>query len=105
MCAGLVSSLGEVPDLSAGGCRVVCKHWAPLAMGSVHQITLEGDGSMVGVHAKVVRRTKVGRRQYSYGLEFINLTPEQRVLIGELSRITGVKRVMPTVDEAARRAG
>ena len=104
VCAGLISSLGEVPDLSAGGCRIVCSHWIPLLMGSEHQITLEGDESTVVVTAKIVRRIRRGLRSFEYGMEFVNITDNQRAHIGNLSRTVSVKRLMPTMDEAANRA-
>ena len=38
------------------------------------------------------------------GLRNLDLSQEQRLAIADLSRTTAVKRVMPTVDEAAARA-
>lgn len=104
MCAGLFSSLGVVADLSAGGCRVQCTHWRSLPMGGTFHVTLEGDGMAVLLTARIVRKTRLGFRRYEYGLEFIDMTDQQRQMLAELSRITSVKRVMSTMEEAANRA-
>lgn len=104
MCAGLISNLGEVVDLSAGGCRVRCVHWRSLQAGSTLQVTLETEGSAVLLSARIARKFRRGLRRYDYGLEFINMTDQQRQMLAELSRTSSVKRVIPTMEEAATRA-
>lgn len=104
VCARLHSSLGEVPDLSAGGCRIVCKHWVPLRLGSVCTLTLKGDEEFAAVQGQVIRRKRLRFRHYEYGIQFVHMTALQKEAIATLSRITGVKRVMPTLEEAAAKA-
>lgn len=104
VCAGLVSDLGAVPDVSAGGCRVVCKHWRPLTLGADLTLTLDGDGLTVEVAGRIVRRVRRGLRRFEYGIEFVGVTPEQAEVIRDISRITSVKRMMPTVEEVISEA-
>lgn len=104
VCAGLISTMGGVMDLSAGGCRVVCQHWRALPEGTHIQIALEGEGMAVVMSARVVRRTKISMFRAEYGLEFVQVTPDQRSVLTALSHIATLKRVMPTMEEAANRA-
>lgn len=104
ICVGLVSDLGEVPDLSAGGCRVVCRRFLPFAMGGTYTFTLSGEGTTVIVLGKIRRRERKSLMVWEYGVEFLDLCHEQREAIRDLSKTTAVKRVMPTIEEAAYRA-
>lgn len=104
MCVGLSSDLGVVSDISAGGCRLMCKGWASLALGTVLYLTLTGEGVSAVVKARIVRHARVKMFLHDYGVEFIDLTADQRRFIGELSQVTAVKRLLSTVEEAAARA-
>lgn len=104
VCVGLVSTIGLVPDLSAGGCRIRCRRLLPFALGTVYTFALSGEGSEIVVHGKITRRQRTGLLTFEYGIEFIELSGEQRAAIGELCKTTAVKRLVPTVEEAAARA-
>ncbi|QYU67441.1 PilZ domain-containing protein [Leptolyngbya sp. 15MV] len=74
VCA-LATNLGEAVDISAGGIRVVAPR-APRP-GSLVTLQIGGlDGSVI-VGARVVW-TKRQPRGYDVGLEFVELTQEQR---------------------------
>lgn len=104
VCVGLVSDLGEVPDLSAGGCRVRCQRLLPFPLGGTYTFTLSGHSTTVVILGKIKRRTRVGLMTFEYGIEFVELSAEQRDAILELSQTTSIKRVLPTIEEAAYRA-
>jgi len=104
VCVGLVSDLGEIPDLSAGGCRVRCRRMVPFTIGATYTFTLSGEGHTVVVFGTIRRRDRVGFMTFEYGVEFVELSAEQRDAILDLSHATSIKRVMPTMEEAAFRA-
>ncbi len=104
VCVGLVSDLGQVPDLSAGGCRIRCRRMMPFTIGGTYTFTLSGEGTTVVILGKIMRRERLGFMTFEYGVEFVDLTAEQRDAILDLSQTTSVKRVIPTIEEAAYRA-
>ncbi|MCB9841301.1 MAG: PilZ domain-containing protein [Phycisphaeraceae bacterium] len=104
MCEGLSSDLGEVRDLSPRGCRIRGKSMGALPMGKTFLLSLTGEGFVLMIDARIVRRTRLSMFQHEYGLEFIDPTPEQTAMIGEIVKTTAVNRLIPTIDEAARRA-
>ncbi len=104
LCVGLVSDLGDVPDLSAGGCRVACTRLRRFSLGERRTFALRGEDSQILVEGVIVRRRRTGMFTYEYGIEFTDLSLEQRNAVNDLFRTTSIKRLMPTVDEAANRA-
>ena len=104
VCEGLASDLGEVRDLSPRGCRIRAKSMGALPMGKRFLLSLTGEGCVLLVEARIVRRSRLSMFQHEYGLEFIDPTPEQTMQINEIVRSTAVNRLMPTIDEAAKRA-
>ena len=84
---GTLSSLGEVVDISASGMRVVRKGTMPVAEGEMFRIELQIDKQVLPVDVQVRRIRKLGRRKMEFGLEFINLSDENRMNITRLARI------------------
>jgi len=76
----------------------------PFAIGGTYTFTLSGEGTTVVILCKIMRRERLGFMTFEYGVEFVDLTAEQRDAILDLSRTTSVKRVIPTIEEAAYRA-
>ena len=104
VCEGLASDLGEVRDLSPRGCRIRAKSMGAMPLGKRFLLSLTGEGCVLLVEARIVRRQRLSMFQHEYGLEFIDPTPEQTAMIGEIVRSTAVNRLIPSIDEAARRA-
>ncbi len=69
----LVSSLGQVLDLSAGGMRVLTRK---PPKGEIH-IELRGLGDTITLVAQVAWSKKIGLLKYEVGLVFLNVTPER----------------------------
>ena len=84
---GTLSSLGEVVDISASGMRVIRKGSMPVTEGEAFRIELQIDKQVLPVDVAVRRIRKIGRRKTEFGVEFINLSEEDRMNITRLARI------------------
>jgi len=70
----VASNLGHVVDISATGIHVITRQ----ALDKDLTIFLRGPGVELALRAHVVRCQKLGRRKYDVGLEFIDVTAEDR---------------------------
>ncbi|MFI4853397.1 MAG: PilZ domain-containing protein [Phycisphaerales bacterium JB065] len=78
-CHGVKSSLGEVLDVSASGCKVKSRGRPGARVGEVIRITIHPQTSEpFEAYARVVWFRKVGIFQYHTGLCFEHITPEVR---------------------------
>jgi len=68
----LVSSLGKVLDLSAGGMRVLTRK----SPKDVINIELRGLGDNITLAVQVVWSKKIGLMKYEVGLVFLDVSPE-----------------------------
>ncbi len=78
-CHGVKSSLGDVLDVSASGCKVKSRSRLGARVGEVVRITIHPQTSeSFEAYARVVWCRKVGLFQYHSGLCFEHITPEVR---------------------------
>lgn len=89
---GTESSLGQVMDISGSGMRIVRKGSLPVKIGESFRIDLkivcEDNGeTILPVDVTVRRIQKLGRRKFDIGVEFLNLTDENRSRLTRLARI------------------
>ena len=84
---GAASSLGTVLDLSASGMKVFRKGVPPVQEGETFRIEVRTDCEALPVNVIVRRITKVGRRRFEYGLEFIEMTDADRARLTRFARI------------------
>lgn len=84
---GTESSLGSVMDMSASGMRVHRKGALPVAEGEKFRVDVQIDKEIMAIDVVVRRVRKLGRRKFEFGLEFINLSDEDRTRLGRLARI------------------
>ncbi|MBX3388887.1 MAG: PilZ domain-containing protein [Phycisphaeraceae bacterium] len=103
VCQFVGTSLGDVVDMSAGGMRVSAAAAAPVKVDDVVQLKLVGISEVVFVRCRVAwvkesagkqgwtARLKrlVGGTRREIGLEFFELTPEARRVIGEIGAAAG----------------
>lgn len=81
---GVTSDLGPVLDLSQAGMRAAVK-----GKPKMHErlcVRVMSDGITVAVEARVVWMKRRGLWRYEVGVEFIDMTDEQRQQIRELVR-------------------
>lgn len=84
---GTESSLGSVVDMSASGMRVHRKGALPVAEGEKFRVDVQIDKEIMAVDVVVRRIRKLGRRKFEFGLEFINMSDEDRNRLARLARI------------------
>lgn len=84
---GTESSLGSVVDMSASGMRVHRKGALPVAEGEKFRVDVQIDKEVMAIDVIVRRVRKLGRRKFEFGLEFINLSDEDRGRLARLARI------------------
>jgi c-di-GMP-binding flagellar brake protein YcgR len=89
---GTQSSMGQVVDISGGGMRVIRKGAIPVKEGERFRIDLQVDKEVLELDVQVRRITKLGRRKFEFGLEFINLSDENR---GHLIRLARMAATSP----------
>lgn len=80
----LVCSAGDVIDLSSTGARIqMKKRWDE---GETREVTLTGANVSTTISAVCVWERQEGFRRRIVGVQFIDCTPEQEVILGELAR-------------------
>ena len=70
--------LGEVADLSASGLRLCCKGKCRVNADQQLELKLQALEEQVVVTGRVVWTSKTGFRRYELGVEFVDLTDEQK---------------------------
>lgn len=90
-CRLVACSTGEVMDLSASGARLRWDRPFRGHIGDRIRFEISGVDRPVQVTARIVWARKVGWRRYVMGVEFQNLSPDDR------AQLTLVARRMPTV--------
>jgi hypothetical protein len=84
---GADSSLGMVKDLSGSGMRVLRKGAAPVKEGETFRLDLQLVQEVMQVTVVVRRISRIGRRKYEYGVEFVDMTDAERQRLARLARI------------------
>ena len=84
---GTDSSMGQVVDISAGGMRVVRKGALPVQEGERFRVDLQVDKEIMEIAVEVRRIRKTGRRQFEFGLQFVNLAEDTRRRLVKLARM------------------
>ncbi|MFG0330796.1 MAG: PilZ domain-containing protein [Phycisphaerales bacterium] len=97
-CRDLQCSLGEVVDISASGIRVQRKGKPHRHEGERFMITLEAERGPVEAPVHLVRVRRIGFRTYELGLEFDEMTPEQRTAITAVARAAAQRGAAISVD-------
>ncbi len=93
----LRSTLGQVYDLSSTGIGVVRRGRRIGGVGDGVMIRLHyGDHDLV-VSCRIMRIERLGFRRHRYGLQFVDVTPEQQVTIGRLARDCSDKKLFEPV--------
>lgn len=85
-CTMLMCDLGDVNDFSCGGMRVLSRMKPKFKEGESGLVTLSWPAGQVVLNCTVVRRRKLGVLRWELGLQFEELTPEQRTIINEAAR-------------------
>jgi len=99
---GVKSSLGPVLDLSPGGVLVSRSRWrGGLRINQRMVVVVKFDGYRVAVKARVARKEKKRGIGRVYGLEFLNVSPEQHEKIMHVARSCYRKQSMPGQKDAA----
>ncbi len=80
------STLGQVVDISASGMRIVRKGSLPVQQGEKFRIDITIDQEVLAVDVVIRRVTKMGRRKFEFGIEFINLDDTGRRQLAYLAR-------------------
>ncbi|XAL99517.1 PilZ domain-containing protein [Phycisphaeraceae bacterium D3-23] len=92
---GVKSNLGRVLDLSFCGVLVKRSWWrSPMRVKQRMIVIIKFDGVRVAVKARVARRAKKRGIGWVYGIEFINISPEQRDKIMHVARSCYPKQTM-----------
>ncbi|MEM9418732.1 MAG: PilZ domain-containing protein [Planctomycetota bacterium] len=84
---GTESSLGSVVDISASGMRIHRKGAIPVQEGEKFRIDVQIDKEIMAIDVIVRRIRKLGRRKFEFGIEFINMSDEDRMRLTRLARI------------------
>jgi len=93
-CDGLWCSLGRVCDFSASGICVRVNSALGLKMDQTFNVTLRCAGSEITLPARVRRVRKVRLFRQEVGLEFENLSDQQRSALLRLAQIAVKMRVL-----------
>lgn len=94
-CEILKCGLGEVMDISASGMRVMRYGRRVVKEGKVLCLTLKALERTLPVTVKVVWVKRQGFMRYSFGVEFIDMTPEQAASIASFARVVIDSRMLP----------
>jgi hypothetical protein len=94
ICDSLVSSLGEVLDLSSTGMRVRLERKTELTAGTCIPTSLTLAETRMDLPCRVIWVRKKCFRDGEAGVQFVDLTPEQRM---SLARIASMARNQPTL--------
>ncbi len=88
-CEETTCCVGQVTDLSASGMRVKRRGSPIMEIGDELQVGVHPDGGepAITLRARVVWIEKAGFRQHIYGMEFADLSDDQRRKLGELARV------------------
>jgi len=86
-CGDTRCTLGEVLDLSASGVRVLVRGRVRLKKDSVTPMLLEMGDNVVPVKARVVWISRAGWFRHTAGLQFVDVTPEQRAKLIQLAQV------------------
>lgn len=103
VCQFVGTSLGDVVDMSAGGMRVTAASPGVARVDDVVQLKLVGISDVVYVRCRIawIKESEnrgswtaklkriVGGVRSEIGLEFVDLTPEARKVIGEIGAAAG----------------
>ena len=85
-CDETKCTLGEVLDLSASGVRVLIRGRVRLKKDSVTPMLLEIGDAVAPVKAKVVWISREGWFRHTAGLQFVDLTPEQKAKVAQIAQ-------------------
>ena len=80
------SSLGDVRDLSADGCRIACTGLGGPAAGEVVEPCIRGLDGDIRVRAKVIWRKRTGWLRYEIGLSFLDPAATVRAALAAVAR-------------------
>jgi hypothetical protein len=88
-CKQTTCCVGQVIDLSASGMRVKRRGRPLLDVGDELQLSIQvnADDISLKVSLRVVRIERSGFRQHFYGMEFIDLTDDQKSQLSTLARV------------------
>jgi len=94
-CEILQCGLGEVMDISASGMRVRHCGRRIVKEGKVLNLLLKALDRTLPVTVKVVWVKRQGFMRYSFGVEFVDMTPEQAASIASFARVVIDSRMLP----------
>lgn len=104
-CDQTKCTLGEVLDLSASGVRVLIRGRVRLKKDSVTPMLLEVGEAVAPVKARVVWVSKAGWFRHTAGLQFVDLTPEQRARLAQIAQAASNNEyIRDGIDRQARSA-
>ena len=86
-CDETKCTLGEVLDLSASGVRVLIRGRVRLRVGAVMPMVIEIGEATAPVEAAVVWVRRAGWFRHIAGLQFVNVTPQQRARLVQIAQI------------------
>lgn len=88
-CEETSCCVGQVEDLSASGMRVKRRGRPIMEIGDELTIGVHPDAGepAIKLHARVVWIEKSGFRQHIYGMEFADLSDDQKRQLSELARV------------------
>ncbi|MEM1109285.1 MAG: PilZ domain-containing protein [Planctomycetota bacterium] len=81
---GLSTPFGEVLDLSESGACLFRKGDCPVEVGQAVTLAIADGGIELQLQARVVRTQPLGLRRLEVGVEFIELTDQNRLQIAQL---------------------
>lgn len=88
-CESTRSCIGSVVDISASGMRVLRSGRPIMEVGNQFRITVHPDDGepVLTLPSRVVWIERKGFRKHIYGIEFVELSDDQKRRLGELARI------------------
>jgi c-di-GMP-binding flagellar brake protein YcgR len=90
-CENATSCIGKILDISASGMRVLRRGRLLLEVGNELSITVHPDPDagepFLTLPSRVVWIERVGFRKHMYGIEFAELSDEQKRRLSELARV------------------
>ena len=85
----LISNLGPVMDLSAGGMRIIARKLPK----TEEEIELRGLGDSISLKAHTVWSRKIGLMKFEVGMVFLNVTPEIAKKLTNLAMNNRIRKV------------